>query len=65
VYKVVVLQLHCSSQLIQQLPSSPIATSILINITAFLRKAKAALLEHMKTLPDVHIVAKEDFIAWG
>jgi hypothetical protein len=34
-------------------------------MSAFIRKAKAALLDHMKTLPDVHIAAEVDFVAWG
>jgi hypothetical protein len=34
-------------------------------MTAHLRKTKTVLLDHMKTLPDAHIAAKEDFIAWG
>jgi hypothetical protein len=34
-------------------------------MSAFIRKAKAALLNHMKTLPDVHIATKVDFVAWG
>jgi hypothetical protein len=34
-------------------------------MTAFLRKSKAAILEHMKTLPEAHIAEEEDFIAWG
>jgi hypothetical protein len=40
-------------------------TSSLINMSAFIHKAKAALLDHMKTLPDVHIAAEVDFVAWG
>jgi hypothetical protein len=32
-------------------------------MTAFLRKSKATLLNHMKTLPDAHIVEDKDFIA--
>jgi hypothetical protein len=34
-------------------------------MTAYLHKAKTALLDHMKTLPDAHITAEEDFVAWG
>jgi hypothetical protein len=34
-------------------------------MTAFLRKSKALILKHMKTLPDAHITEEEDFIAWG
>jgi hypothetical protein len=34
-------------------------------MTAFLRNSKAALLDHMKTLPDVDITEEADFVAWG
>jgi hypothetical protein len=34
-------------------------------MTAHLLKTKMALLDHMKTLPDAHIMAKEDFVTWG
>jgi hypothetical protein len=34
-------------------------------MTAFFHKSKASILEHMKTLPNAHIVEEEDFIAWG
>jgi hypothetical protein len=34
-------------------------------MTAYLRKSKTALLDHMKMLPDAHIAAEEDFVAWG
>jgi hypothetical protein len=34
-------------------------------MTAFLRKSKATILELMKTLPDAHIAAEEDFVVWG
>jgi hypothetical protein len=34
-------------------------------MTAFLCKSKAALLNHMKTLPNAHIADEEDFVAWG
>jgi hypothetical protein len=34
-------------------------------MTAFLRKSKAALLEHMKSMPDAHITEEEDFVVWG
>jgi hypothetical protein len=34
-------------------------------MTAFIRKSKAALLDHMKTLPDAHIAEEADFFAWG
>jgi hypothetical protein len=61
VYKVVALRPHCSSQLNQQLPSSPSH----IIMTAFICKSKAALLDHMKTLPDAHIAEEADFVAWG
>jgi hypothetical protein len=36
-----------------------------IIMTAFIRKSKAALLDHMKTLPDAHIAEEADFVAWG
>jgi hypothetical protein len=49
-----------------------LSTSITFNrtssvniMTAFLRKPKAALLDHMKSIPDVHIADEEDFVAWG
>jgi hypothetical protein len=54
--------------LITTLSSTPIIsnrTKSLSTMTAFLRKSKAAILELMKTLPDVHIVEEEDFVAWG
>jgi hypothetical protein len=34
-------------------------------MTAHLLKTKTALLDMMKTLPDAHIAAKVDFVAWG
>jgi hypothetical protein len=34
-------------------------------MTAFLCKSKATILELMKTLPNAHIAAEADFIAWG
>jgi hypothetical protein len=34
-------------------------------MTAFLRKSKASILDLMKSMPDVHIVEEEDFVAWG
>jgi hypothetical protein len=34
-------------------------------MTAHLLKSKAALLDHMKMLPDAHIAAEVDFVAWG
>jgi hypothetical protein len=34
-------------------------------MTAFIRKSKAALLDHMKMLPDAHIAEEADFVAWG
>jgi hypothetical protein len=40
-------------------------TSSLVNMSAFICKAKATLLDHMKTLPDAHIAAEVDFVAWG
>jgi hypothetical protein len=65
VYKVIALQPHCSSQLFHQLPSASIAPHRSIIMTAFLRKSKATILELMKTLPNTHIAAKEDFVMWG
>jgi hypothetical protein len=53
---------------ITTLSSTPIISNrnlSLINMTAHLLKTKTVLLNHMKTLPDVHIVAREDFITWG
>jgi hypothetical protein len=37
----------------------------LFNMTAHLLKTKTALLNMMKTLPDVHIVEEADFVVWG
>jgi hypothetical protein len=34
-------------------------------MSAFIRKAKASLLDHMKMLPDAHIAAEVDFVTWG
>jgi hypothetical protein len=34
-------------------------------MTAHLLKTKTALLDMMKTLPDAHITAEVDFVAWG
>jgi hypothetical protein len=34
-------------------------------MSAHLLKTKTALLDHMKTLPDAHITAEEDFVVWG
>jgi hypothetical protein len=34
-------------------------------MTAFLCKSKATILELMKSMPDAHIAAEEDFVAWG
>jgi hypothetical protein len=34
-------------------------------MTAFLRKIKASLLEHMKSMPDVHVAEEEDFVVCG
>jgi hypothetical protein len=39
--------------------------SSLINMSAHLLKTKVALLDMMKTLPDAHIAAEVDFVAWG
>jgi hypothetical protein len=34
-------------------------------MSAHLLKTKTVLLDHMKTLPDAHIVSEEDFVVWG
>jgi hypothetical protein len=34
-------------------------------MTAFLRKSKVALLEHMKTMPDAPVADDEDYTVWG
>jgi hypothetical protein len=34
-------------------------------MTAYLRKSKASLLDHMKSMPDAHIANEEDFVMWG
>jgi hypothetical protein len=34
-------------------------------MTAHLLKTKTALLNMMKTLPNAHIAAEVDFVAWG
>jgi hypothetical protein len=34
-------------------------------MSAHLLKTKVALLDMMKTLPDAHIAAEVDFVAWG
>jgi hypothetical protein len=48
------------------------ATSIITNrisprtdMSAHLLKTKTMLLDLMKTLPDAHIAAEVDFVAWG
>jgi hypothetical protein len=54
--------------LITTLPATPINTNRIsshINMSAHLLKTKAALLDMMKTLPDAHIAAEVDFVAWG
>jgi hypothetical protein len=38
---------------------------LLINVTAFIRKSKAVLLEHMKSIPDAPDTDNEDYIVWG
>jgi hypothetical protein len=61
VYKVIAL-------LITTQPATPINTnhiSSLINMSAHLLKTKTTLLDMMKTLPDAHIAAEVDFVAWG
>jgi hypothetical protein len=34
-------------------------------MTAFLRKSKVVLLEHMKTIPDAPAADNEDYVIWG
>jgi hypothetical protein len=34
-------------------------------MTAFLHKSKAAILDHMKSMPDAHVAEEEDFVMWG
>jgi hypothetical protein len=34
-------------------------------MTAFIRKAKVALLEHMKTIPNTPAAEDEDYLVWG
>jgi hypothetical protein len=54
--------------LITTLSSTPIIAnrnSSLNNMTAYIRKSKAALLEHMKLIPDVPATKDEDYVIWG
>jgi hypothetical protein len=54
--------------LITTQPATPINTNHIsspINMSAHLLKTKTALLDMMKTLPDAHIAAEVDFVAWG
>jgi hypothetical protein len=34
-------------------------------MTAFIRKSKVVLLEHMKSIPDAPAAEDEDYIVWG
>jgi hypothetical protein len=34
-------------------------------MTAFLRKSKVVLLEHMKSMPDTPAAEDEDYVVWG
>jgi hypothetical protein len=34
-------------------------------MTAFIRKSKVVLLEHMKSIPDTPAADNEDYIVWG
>jgi hypothetical protein len=34
-------------------------------MSAFIRKSKVALLEHMKSIPDVPATNDKDYIVWG
>jgi hypothetical protein len=50
---------------ITTLPSTSInhnRTSSHHNMTAFLCKSKASILELMKSMPDVHVAEEEDFV---
>jgi hypothetical protein len=54
--------------LITTLSSTPIITnrnSLLNNMTAYIRKSKVVLLEHMKSIPDAPAADDEDYIVWG
>jgi hypothetical protein len=37
----------------------------IINMSAFIRKYKVALLEHMKSIPDTPGADDEDYVVWG
>jgi hypothetical protein len=65
VYKVFVLQPHCSSQLNHQLPSTLIAFHRSIIMSVFICKSKVALLKHMKSIPDVSAADDKDYVIWG
>jgi hypothetical protein len=34
-------------------------------MTAFLRKSKVTLLEHMKSIPDAPATDNKDYVVWG
>jgi hypothetical protein len=34
-------------------------------MTAFIRKCKVALLDHMKAIPDAPVADDEDYVVWG
>jgi hypothetical protein len=54
--------------LIATLPATSIISNhmlSLINMTAFFRKYKVALLKHMKTIPDAPTADDEDYVVWG
>jgi hypothetical protein len=54
--------------LITTLSSTPIIAnhnSSLNNMTAFIRKSKVVLLEHMKSIPDAPAADNKDYIVWG
>jgi hypothetical protein len=54
--------------LITTQPATPINTNRIsshINMSAHLLKTKVVLLDMMKMLPDTHIAAEVDFVAWG
>jgi hypothetical protein len=54
--------------LITTQPATPIIAnrnSSLNNMTAYIRKSKVMILEHMKSIPDAPAADDEDYIVWG
>jgi hypothetical protein len=54
--------------LITTLSSTPIIAnrnSSLNNMTVYICKSKATLLEHMKSIPDAPATKDEDYVVWG